>query len=135
MTCIFAMYPDYVFISGTNRSWLIAYEALSRPCWSIAIGWLLVLCSTNHGRIVNQILSWSIWSPLARLNYSAYLIHTTIIFVSLLNQRSPTYYSPSTLINTFITNLFVTYNTAMIVYIFFETPFFIIENKVLKRNK
>lgn len=133
MACVFTIYPDYVLIAGINRSSRIAYEALSRPCWSLAVGWLLFLCSTKQGGIVNRILSWSIWSPLARLNYSAYLIHTTIIFVTLLNQRIPTYYNPLTVINTFISNLFFSYVTAVVVCIFFETPFFIIEKKLFKR--
>ncbi|CAF1347579.1 unnamed protein product [Rotaria sordida] len=102
-------------VPGLNRSALIAYHTLSRPCWALCIGWLVFLCSTNQGGTVNTILSWPIWTPLARLNYSTYLIHVMIIFITIYNQSTPIYVA------------------AIVVVIFFETPFFILEKKLFKR--
>ncbi|CAF3075333.1 unnamed protein product [Rotaria sp. Silwood2] len=61
LTCIFSMYADAILVPGLNRSWLVAYQTLSHTCWSLVIGWLIFLCSTNQGGIINTILSWSIW--------------------------------------------------------------------------
>jgi peptidoglycan/LPS O-acetylase OafA/YrhL len=130
---MFAFYPDNIYVPGLNRSSLVAYQSLCHTGWSLAIGWLLFFCSTNQGGIVNTILSWPIWSPLGRLNYSAYLIHATIIYITVFNQGEPTYYQPQVTINKFISNLFFSYVTAIVVHIFFETPFFVLEKKFFKR--
>ena len=118
---------------GVSRAWLITYQALSRPAWSISVSWLIFLCSINQGGIVNQILSFSIWSPLARLNYAAYLMHSIVIFTTIFNQVIPFYYQPTTIINLFAAELFFSYLAAILVVIFFETPFFILEKKILRR--
>ncbi|CAF1279439.1 unnamed protein product [Rotaria sordida] len=133
LTCIFVMYPDYAFVSGLSRSAIIAYQALSRSFWALVIGWLLFLCSTNQGGIVNTILSWPIWSPLARLNYSAYLVHTIILFITIYNQTIPYYFQPHLIINSYISNLFFIYVAAIVGVIFFETPFVVLEKKLFKR--
>jgi hypothetical protein len=133
LACIFSLYGDYVLVPGLNRASLIAYQALSRPVWSISVSWLLFLCSTNQGGIINRILSFPIWAPFARLNYAAYLIHSTVIFVTLFNLTTPLYYQPMTFLNNYVSQLFFSYLAAIVVVIFFETPFFILEKRVFKR--
>ncbi|CAF3744244.1 unnamed protein product [Rotaria sp. Silwood1] len=133
LACIFSIYGDYVLVPGLSRATLITYQTLSRPAWSISIAWLIFLCSINQGGIVNRILSFSIWTPLARLNYAAYLIHSTVIFVTLFNQSNPMYYQPMTLVNSYVSTLFFSYLAAIAVVIFFETPFFVLEKKIFKR--
>ncbi|CAF4662624.1 unnamed protein product [Rotaria sp. Silwood2] len=130
LTCILVIYPDYVLVPGLSRSALIVYHTLSRPCWALLIGWLIFLCSTKQGGIVNTILSWPIWAPLARLNYSAYLINSTIILITMLNQTMPIYVQPHMIVNIYISNLFFSYIAAIVVVIFFETPFFVLEKKL-----
>ncbi|CAF3950620.1 unnamed protein product [Rotaria sp. Silwood2] len=106
LTCIFSMYADAILVPGLNRSWLVAYQTLSHTCWSLVIGWLIFLCSTNQGGIINTILSWSIWTPLARLTYGTYLIHTTVINVIVFNRTVPFYFQSSTVINDFMAQCF-----------------------------
>jgi peptidoglycan/LPS O-acetylase OafA/YrhL len=133
LICIFGLYPDYILVPRIDRTLFIVYQSLSRTLWSLAIGWLLFLCSINQCRIVNKILSCSIWAPLARLNYAAYLIHTIVILIIVTNQRVPFYYQPHLAINNFVSQIFFSYVTAIVVVIFIETPFFIIEKKLFKR--
>jgi peptidoglycan/LPS O-acetylase OafA/YrhL len=133
LICLFAKYPDYILADGLSRSILIAYQTLVRTFWSLCIGWLLFICSINQGGIINKILSWSIWSPFARLNYSCYLVHTTIINIILFSQTMPIYYQGHLIVNNFISHIFVTYMAAIVIAIFFEIPFFIIEKKFFKR--
>lgn len=127
------MYLDYVLVPGLSRSALIVYQILSRPCWALVIGWILFLCSTNQGGIINTILSWPIWAPLARLNYSAYLIHLTVLLTTIYNQTMPIYNQPYMVLNIYVSNIFFTYVTAIVVVIFFETPFFVFEKYLFKR--
>lgn len=131
--CLFGTYPNYILPSGLDRSIQITYETLSRTFWSICIGWLLFLCSTNQGGFVNRILSWPIWLPFARLNYSCYLIHSTVLLVFIFSQKVPTYFDGHTLINRFVSHIFFSYLAAIFVTVFIETPFFLLEKKLFKR--
>ncbi|CAF4737749.1 unnamed protein product [Rotaria sp. Silwood1] len=70
LACIFSIYGDYVLVPGLSRATLITYQTLSRPAWSISIAWLIFLCSINQGGIVNRILSFSIWTPLAHNHFT-----------------------------------------------------------------
>ncbi|CAF2710964.1 unnamed protein product [Rotaria sp. Silwood2] len=133
LVCLFVTYPDSILTNGLSRPVLVAYQSLSRTFWSIVIGWILFLCSMNQGGIVNKILSWPIWSPFAKLNYSCYLVHATTIFIIIFNQITPFYYQGHLVVNNFVSHIFFSYASATLVAIFFETPFFIIEKKLFKR--
>ena len=133
LACLFSTYPDYILAAGLNRTILIVYQTLSRLLWSLAIGWMLLLCKTNQAGIVNTILSWPIWAPFARLNYSCYLIHATIINISIFNQTMPVYFQGILVINNFVSHIFFSYTAAILVSILFETPFFIIEKRIFRR--
>jgi ABC-type uncharacterized transport system permease subunit len=63
LMCLFVAYPDSIRVPGLSRSAIVAYVSLSRPLWSIVIGWIIFLCCINQGGIINNILAWSIWSP------------------------------------------------------------------------
>lgn len=133
LASIFWNYPDQISPTGLSRTSTFAYQILSRPMWSMAILWLIFLCSTGQGGIVNRILSSSLWLPLARLNYAAYLIHITVIFITVFNQSNPLYYQFMTCLNSYVSQLIFSYLAAIIVVIFLETPFFILEKKLFKR--
>jgi peptidoglycan/LPS O-acetylase OafA/YrhL len=133
LACLFTTYPDYILASGLSRSIFVAYQSLARTFWSIAIGWLLFLCSIHQGGLINKILSWPIWAPLARLNYSCYLIHSTVIHTMIDSQKMPLYYQPHLVVNNFVSYIFFSYVSAVVVTIFFETPFFVVEKKLFKR--
>jgi peptidoglycan/LPS O-acetylase OafA/YrhL len=113
--CLFTTYPDYILASGLNRSIIVAYQSLTRTLWSIVIVWPLFLCIPHQGGFVEKILSWSIWTLLAGLNYSCYLVHST--------------YQSHLLVNNFVSHIFFSYAAAIVVTILFETPFLL-----LKRN-
>lgn len=69
----------------------VLYETTSRSVWSIALGYIIFSCVNGKGGFINDILSWPIWTPLARLSFSAYLIHTFVLTVFITSQRSPYY--------------------------------------------
>ncbi len=133
LICFFAIYPDNILVPGIDRTSFIFYQSLSRTLWSLAIGWLLFLCMINRIQLINKILSWPIWTPLARLNYATYLTHLTVIFIMMTNQHLPYYYQPHLVMNNFVAHIFFSYLTAILIVIFIETPFFLIEKKLFKR--
>lgn len=133
LACLFVTYPDNILPEGLSRTFIIVYQSVSRPLWSMAIGWLLFLCATNQAGFVGQILSWPIWLPFARLNYSCYLVHSTIINISFFNQMNPIYFQEISVLNNFVVHIFFSYMAAALVTILFETPFFLLEKKLFKR--
>jgi peptidoglycan/LPS O-acetylase OafA/YrhL len=133
LACILVLYPDNILVPSLNRSILVTYQALSRPCWALSIVWILFLCGTNQGGVVNTILSWPIWLPLSRLNYSAFLIHSLVLYTTIYNQKEPTYCDVLVVMNKFISNLFYSYVAAIVVVIFFENPFLVLEKKLFHR--
>ena len=133
LICILVPYYDIITPQGLTRPLSITYQVLSRTLWSMAIGWLIFLCSTNNAKTVNKILSWPAFVPLARLNYSAYLIHSMVIYVLIYNLVEPIHFQPHVLIQYFVSNTLLTYTAAIIIVIFFEAPFFVIEKKLSKQ--
>lgn len=133
LACLFVIYPDSILVPGVSRVYFIIYQSLSRTLWSVSMGWLFFVCITKQGGLVNRILSWPIWAPLARLNYSTYLIHLTVIFITINNQRLPFYYQPHLVVNIFLTQVVFSYVAGILVSIFFETPFFVLEKKIFRR--
>ncbi|XP_011860137.1 PREDICTED: nose resistant to fluoxetine protein 6-like [Vollenhovia emeryi] len=55
------------------------YVALHKIILAIGIAWIVIACSTNHGGIVNQLLSFKGWIPFSRLTYCAYLLNPIVI--------------------------------------------------------
>lgn len=135
LACLFSIYPDYVNEPGLSRTSLIIYQSLSRTGWSLAIAWLIFLCSIHQGGIVNSILSWPIWLPFTRLNYAAFLVHPTILYIIIFNRTVPFYYQPHILLNNFVSHIFFSYLAAIVVYMFFETPFVVIETELFRQTQ
>jgi peptidoglycan/LPS O-acetylase OafA/YrhL len=130
--CIIVPYWDTISPHGLSQPVLIAYQAVNRTLWSAVIGWLVFLCSTGNVTLINKILSWPIFVPLARLNYAAYLIHSMIIYVMAYNLIEPIPFQPHVLVQLFISNTFLSYTVAIAVVLLFEAPFFAIEKKLFK---
>uniref|UniRef100_A0A1I8F1A6 Acyl_transf_3 domain-containing protein n=1 Tax=Macrostomum lignano TaxID=282301 RepID=A0A1I8F1A6_9PLAT len=49
------------------------YNAVYRPLWAAAVGWVTIACVTGNGGWVNSLLSQPLFAPLSRLTYCAYL--------------------------------------------------------------
>ena len=69
-------YTDY-YNEGDEKTRLehAFYVGFYRLAWGAALGWLTFACARGYGGIVNAILSWRAFMPLAKLTYAAYLIH------------------------------------------------------------
>uniref|UniRef100_F1KVE9 Nose resistant to fluoxetine protein 6 n=1 Tax=Ascaris suum TaxID=6253 RepID=F1KVE9_ASCSU len=56
------------------------YSALSKVAWGLALSYITISCFYGYGGPINEFMSWSIWIPLGRLTYSAYLIHYCVLY-------------------------------------------------------
>ena len=53
----------------------VSYGSLHQLAWSLALGWIIWACTNGYGGLVNELLSWKAFAPLARLSYGVFLVH------------------------------------------------------------
>ena len=84
-TIVFGLYPYQKELLKTQTvpvgslAVRMAYNGLHRLGWCMCLGWVILACFKGAGGPVNSILSWSFWTPLARMSYCMYLVHYQII--------------------------------------------------------
>ncbi|XP_065918694.1 nose resistant to fluoxetine protein 6-like [Dysidea avara] len=76
-TTMFGAYKETEF--GDFQT--VLYLMFNGPAWSIGLSILIYICNTGYGGVVNSYLSWSIWEPLAKLTFGAYLSHIILILI------------------------------------------------------
>lgn len=54
------------------------YQGFSRIAWGVALAWIVFACVKGYGGAINSFLSWSFFSPLAKLCFMVYFIHLDI---------------------------------------------------------
>ena len=64
------------FSSGEpiSRFWF----ACSHMMWGLCLSWLIFACCRGLGGIVNDLLTWRAWSPIAKISFMTYLVHMDI---------------------------------------------------------
>lgn len=83
---------DWVSGNGIDIGYAALYSALSKVGWGIGLSWIVVACYYGYGGFINSFMCWTIWVPLGRLTYSAYLLHITVILMLVgINQQGLTY--------------------------------------------
>ena len=53
----------------------VMFNGFAKIAWALSIAWLILACVKRRGGLVNTILCWPIWQPLARVQYCLYLLH------------------------------------------------------------
>ena len=133
-SCIFIVYPDAINfpIVYYSRAFHIAYLSISKVIWALAVAYVIYACETYNGGIVKKLLTLKLWLPLSRLSYSAYLIHSTVIFYFFSTSEKPMHMQGQPMFVYFIGNMIVSYVAAFFVTIFFELPFIGVEKVFLR---
>ncbi|KAI1289528.1 Nose resistant to fluoxetine protein 6 [Halotydeus destructor] len=123
--------------SITNQPSLISsstYVALRSSIWSLAIAWLIFTLSTGRAKFLNDLLSWTGFVPLSRLNYTVFLTHTIILNYRFFSLKQTQIWSDFNFIYYGISNFFISIFVAYLLYISFESPFVALE-KLLFNSK
>ncbi len=91
---LFGTYPNLSTNPGNflNKTENILYQASSRVIWSMGLGFIIFSCANGKGGFVNDFLCWKIWTPLARISFCAYLVHSTVLFWYLGQQLTLSYW-------------------------------------------
>ncbi|XP_003741621.1 nose resistant to fluoxetine protein 6-like [Galendromus occidentalis] len=90
VVCLLNFYVPFYWQTGGEAFtvWAALYNAFSRGFWSLGVGWVIFACATDHGGIVNKILSQPVLLPLSRISLSFYLVHILVVATRAVQQRS-----------------------------------------------
>ncbi|XP_029669253.1 nose resistant to fluoxetine protein 6-like [Formica exsecta] len=99
------------------------YVALSRTLWAIGIAWIVIACFTEHGGIVNQLLSFKVLIPFSKLTYCVYLVHPFVIQSINLSSETPVHLQLLPVVIMFIGYFVISYICAYVLSLMAEIPY------------
>ncbi|XP_071103284.1 O-acyltransferase like protein-like [Haliotis cracherodii] len=118
-----------------DRDTRLTHETLSRPAWALFVSWIIFVCTTGHGGIVDRLLSWGAWMPLGRLTYGAYLIHPILITYTDFSKRALVYVDFIFIAYQFIGTFVVSYGVSFVFSVLVEAPTLALETVALGRYR
>jgi len=123
--CSSLVYGLYAFASGRQLTLasVVIYASVARTVWALAIGLLILLCLRSRRGLVNWFLSWSLWIPLSRLTYCAFLIHGFALVFFYGTAKEWLQYSFGNSIYFWLSCLIVSYGLGLIAHVCVEAPF------------
>jgi len=100
----------------------VIYNGFAKIAWGLSVAWVILACTKGKGGVVDSILSWSAWVPLARVQYLVYLLHRTIIYIINSWAEDTVRYSHTVFATQFIAILGTATFAAFVFVILFEAP-------------
>lgn len=85
--------PPSPYYGGFSKTTSIVYIVLSKLAWTVGLAILVYVFASGDGGLLARFLSARIWDPLARLTFSAYLVHPIIMFAVAASFKSTFTYS------------------------------------------
>ena len=139
MTIVFGQYQTW-HNHPFNKAENVMYFMFSHTVYSTGIALMIYACHNGFGGIINSFLSWSLWVPLSRLTFTAYLSHPIVLSLMYGTLRFRFIYTDWILIVLFSAAIVLSYSLGLVFAVFVEYPLANVENAVykfagLKRNK
>ncbi|XP_066909543.1 nose resistant to fluoxetine protein 6-like isoform X2 [Halyomorpha halys] len=128
---------DLPFLKLQNNEagvWSALFNAIQRNVWAVSICWIIFSSGTQKAGIIGKFLSWPVFQPLAKLSYSAYLIHKLIISLYFGETYGYSYISATTQIPLVLGITFLTYAVALLLYLSFEAPTAHLDNIIFQKG-
>ncbi|XP_065155200.1 nose resistant to fluoxetine protein 6-like [Atheta coriaria] len=122
-TCVFVDKSQDEYDRLDNSS----YIAFVRPAWAIALSWVIFACVTGYGGPVNAFLSARVFQVLARLTYSMYLTHYSVLYVLYLSIKQPMPFTHARVIYEYWSIFALVFAISVVWTLAFESPIIIIE--------
>jgi len=107
----------------------------SKIMFILGLSCLLLPMLLGYGKFVANMLSASVWTPLARLSFSTYLIHYGILWTVTASQKGGYYLCDSNLFIDTLWGVPCSFAAAVPVYLMIESPFIGLEKVLFKKGK
>eukprot|EP00040_Diaphanoeca_grandis_P044705 m.13305 g.13305 ORF g.13305 m.13305 type:complete len:679 (-) comp9681_c0_seq2:284-2320(-) len=131
------VYVDYANFAPTKTPFTktanAAYQAFGRLAFAIAISVLTFICVNKNKGIVNWFLSLTVWEPLGKLTYGAYLVHPIIIRSYYFQQVMLVHAVPFNQFVIFVAMVVISYTFAAILHVLVELPFASLTKLIITR--
>ena len=137
VTCFALVYGLYGSFHGHIMSEFenIIYIGLSRTLWGFGLSLFIFICYSGMAGPIDSFLSWSVFVPLSRLTFSAYLIHPVVIMTFMFSLRDKIYYHDTTYAFLIVGMVAMSYAAAAVIAICIEFPLSNLEDLILRRKK
>ncbi|KAJ8021719.1 Nose resistant to fluoxetine protein 6 [Holothuria leucospilota] len=135
------MYTMLYALHGTSNQdpppqWFSAvWGGVCRTLFSMGVAWVAFACSTGYGGLINSFLSWSFWTPMARLTYCAYLLHPIVILEFLRTKKVSYHWTFPEVVYFTFANIVVSYVCALGLSLLVESPTVGIEKAIFGKKK
>ncbi|RNA06150.1 nose resistant to fluoxetine 6-like [Brachionus plicatilis] len=128
---VFGNYPN--FSGNAMKKWInITYESTAKIIWSIGLSYVIFANVTGNGGVINRILSWKMWKPLAKISFSVYLIHSFVLSQVISTELRPIFIQDTIMVYRFLGNLALSLIAGYLVHIFIELPLAAFEKHIFK---
>ena len=54
--------------------------------WGLSLSWITFSCVKGYGGIINDFLSWGLWTPISKISFMTYLFHMSFNYYYYLEQ-------------------------------------------------
>ncbi|XP_033626269.1 nose resistant to fluoxetine protein 6-like [Asterias rubens] len=130
---VYGLYPSYK--TPMTKTATVIYAAVSRFVWAVALAWVVYACKYGYGGWINKFLSWSLWVPLGRITFAAYMVHPIVIENFYSNFATTYHFSVYLTAFYFAGVVSVSYFVALFFALAIEYPFANLEKLILPTPK
>ncbi|XP_072041407.1 nose resistant to fluoxetine protein 6-like [Amphiura filiformis] len=134
-TALTIIYVGQATSPDTPQWAAVLYNTFGRTMFSMSVVWVAFSCIMGYGGLVNRFLSWSIWIPLGRLTFGAYLFHPTMIGWMLYTRKTLMHFSYVDFSYFFVSNVVFSYACAFIFVLLVEGPTGSLEDALLGNRR
>ncbi|XP_018573256.1 uncharacterized protein LOC108912502 [Anoplophora glabripennis] len=110
------------------------FNAAARPMWALSVAFIVFLCVSGHGGVIDKFLSLPIFQVLVRLTYSSFLVHLGLLLFLKGRAKTAGYFSNLNSVLDFTGDLFLTFILATVWCLAFETPFLNISKIAMQKG-
>ncbi|XP_049837506.1 nose resistant to fluoxetine protein 6-like [Schistocerca gregaria] len=108
------------------------FSALHPLAWALVVSWIIFACERGYAGPVRRLLSWWGFQPLAKLCYSAYLIHFLVFYYELGTLRAPISYDHYSVVHIALGDVAIVLTLSTVFTLTFELPVLNLDKAWLK---
>jgi len=128
------VYGTYTNVNdGWSRTENLFYFTLSHSGYILGLAILSYFMLNQYANLIRDLLSFHIWTPLARLTFGAYLLHPIIMMSGYLSTRHALNWDIWTITVNFLGYTILSYATSLVFWLIFEKPLANMEKEIMMK--